>query len=120
MRSSSDRFRANKTTALRKILHKTSFTLLSCCLVVVFFAPLETARDELPPEAQEAFDKGVIAAKQKDYQVAIRFFQEARTLAPDAREIFFNLGLAESKIPGHELRAICWFGAYLAANPNVP
>jgi hypothetical protein len=30
------------------------------------------------------------------------------------------MGLAESKIPGRELRAIAWFGAYLAANPNAP
>ena len=28
--------------------------------------------------------------------------------------------MAESKIPGRELRAIAWFGAYLAANPNAP
>jgi tetratricopeptide (TPR) repeat protein len=45
---------------------------------------------------------------------------EARKLAPDAPEIYFNLGLAESKIPGRELRAIAWFGAYLAANPSAP
>jgi hypothetical protein len=31
-----------------------------------------------------------------------------------------NLGLAESRIPGRELRAIAWFGAYLAANPTAP
>jgi len=34
--------------------------------------------------------------------------------------VFLNLGLAESKIPGRELRAIAWFGAYLAARPGAP
>jgi tetratricopeptide (TPR) repeat protein len=72
---------------------------------------------ELPPTAQEALNKGFIAAKVPDYLLAIRYFEEARKLAPDAPEIYFNLGLAESKIPGRELRAMAWFGAYLAANP---
>jgi len=79
----------------------------------------------LPPDAAEAIKKGILAAKQQDYLLAIRFFQEARKpqdryqYQPDAPEIYFNLGLAESKIPGRELRAIAWFGAYLAANPNA-
>jgi tetratricopeptide (TPR) repeat protein len=74
----------------------------------------------LPPEAQDALKKGVIAAQQQDYLLAIRYFQDARKLAPDDPLIFLDLGLAESKIPGRELRAIAWFGAYLAANPNAP
>src|SRR5438034_5695252 len=73
----------------------------------------------LPPEAQEAISKGVIAAKQQDYLLAIRYFEEARKAAPAATEIFYDLGLAESKIPGRELRAMAWFGAYLAANANA-
>jgi hypothetical protein len=78
-----------------------------------------TPEPALPPAAQEAFDKGVIAAKIPDYLLAIRYFQEARKIAPDASVIYLNLGLAESKIPGRELRAIAWFGAYLVASPNA-
>lgn len=74
----------------------------------------------LPPEAQAAVNKGIIAAKVADYLLAIRHFEEARKIAPAAPDVFFNLGLAESKIPGRELRAIAWFGAYLAANPTAP
>ena len=74
----------------------------------------------LPPAAQQALDKGIIAAKVPDYPLAIRFFEEARKLAPEAPVIFLNLGIAESKTPGRELRAIAWFGAYLAANPDAP
>lgn len=79
-----------------------------------------TLRAELPPEAQAVMKKGIIAAQQQDYPLALRFFQDARKLAPDAPEVFFNLGLAESKIPSRELRAIAWFGAYLEANPTAP
>jgi tetratricopeptide (TPR) repeat protein len=72
----------------------------------------------LPPEAAEAINKGILAAKQEDYLLAIQHFQQARSIAPDDPVIFFNLGLAESKIPGRELRAMAWFGAYCAADPN--
>src|SRR4051794_4347014 len=68
----------------------------------------------LPPAAQEALNKGILAAKVPDYLLAIRFFEEARKLAPAAPMIFLNLGLAESRIPGRELRAIATFGTYLA------
>jgi hypothetical protein len=74
----------------------------------------------LPPAAQEALNKGIIAAKVPDYPLAIRYFEEARKLAPTAPIVFMNLGIAESKMPGRELRAIAWFGAYLAAAPDAP
>ncbi|MFI5157176.1 MAG: hypothetical protein ACHQEM_13375, partial [Chitinophagales bacterium] len=57
--------------------------------------------------------------KGQDYQLALRYFQEARKLAPNAPEIYYDLGLAESKIAGREIRAICWFEAYLSANKNA-
>jgi len=79
-----------------------------------------TSATALTPDAREAINKGIMAAKLPDYLLAIRFFEEARKLAPQSPEIFFNLGLAESKVPGRELRAVCWFSAYLAANPNEP
>ena len=74
----------------------------------------------LPPAAQEAVNKGIIAAKVPDYLLAIRFFEEARKIAPQAPVIYLNLGLAESRIPGRELRAIAWYGAYLAAYLDAP
>jgi hypothetical protein len=83
-------------------------------------APAQTAQGPLPPEAQEAVHKGVLAANQQDYLLAIRYFQDARKTAPQSAEIYYDLGLAESKIPGRELRSIAWFGAYLAAYPNAP
>jgi len=89
-------------------------------LLLAGVLPAQTAAPSLPPAAQEALNKGVIAAKVPDYLLAIRYFEDARKLAPNAPEVFYNLGLAESKIPGRELRAMAWFGAYLAANPAAP
>lgn len=74
----------------------------------------------VPAVAQEAFNKGMIAAELPNYPLAIRYFEDARRLAPETPAIYFNLGLAESNIPGRELRAIAWFGAYLAADPLAP
>lgn len=90
------------------------------CLTVAFLACVAGHLcAELPPDAQEAVKKGMIAAKGQDYLLAIRYFKDARTSAPDAPEIYYYLGLAESKIPGRELRSICWFEAYLTANSTA-
>jgi tetratricopeptide (TPR) repeat protein len=80
---------------------------------------LTRAPAALSPDAQAALDQGLSAAKLQEWSVAIRCFNQARAAAPDAPEPLFNLGLAESQIKGRELRAICWFEAYLALVPNA-
>ena len=97
--------------------------LFLCILLVVApnsgwgQAPASPA--SLPPAAQEALNQGIIAAKVPDYLLAIRYFEDARKIAPAAPVVFLNLGIAESKIPGRELRAIAWFGAAHVLNPLV-
>jgi len=93
---------------------------LVCLSVAQPFAVAQAAPAPLPPAAQEALSKGIMAAKVPDYPLAIRYFEAARKAAPEAPVVFLNLGIAESKIPGRELRAIAWFGAYLAAYPDAP
>lgn len=98
-------------------------TLIIVSAFVVLLASAHAAPSApapLPPAAQEAVNKGIIAAKVPDYLLAIRHFEEARKLAPDAPVVYLNMGLAESRIPGRELRAMAWFGAYLAAYPDAP
>ncbi len=79
-----------------------------------------TAPARLPPAAQAALERGVAAATASSYPEAIRLFQEARRAASDAPVIYLNLGLAEGRIPGRELRAAAWLGAYEAAYPSAP
>ncbi len=74
---------------------------------------------ELNDAAKEPFQKGMLAAQQQDYKAATRYFLEAQKADPNASQIWYNLGLAESKLPGHELRAISWFQAYLLAEPHA-
>ncbi|HKW74124.1 MAG TPA: hypothetical protein VJN64_01250 [Terriglobales bacterium] len=77
------------------------------------------AMAQLSPDAQREIEWGKDAAQKKNYELAIMFFEMARKSAPNAPEIYGYLGLAESKIGGRELRAIAWYGAYLAANPRA-
>lgn len=111
---------ATKKSRLKTLLYRVLlFLLLTMVSTTGSGQANAPASAPLPPAAQDAVNKGIIAAKVPDYPLAIRFFEEARTLAPQAAVIYLNLGLAESKIPGRELRAIAWFGAYLAACPTA-
>ena len=85
-----------------KSFHRTS--LLAALLFILTVGQLHA---QLPPDAQAAMQKGILAAKEQEWEIAIQSFQEARKTAPNAPELFYNLGLAESKIPGRELRAAC-------------
>lgn len=105
----------NTCSALRRAI----LTTLLILVLEPAAAWAQAAASGLPAQAQEALDKGVLSAKQQEYMLAIRFFQEALKFAPAAPILFFNLGLAESHIPGRELRAMTWFGAYLEASPTA-
>lgn len=90
-------------------------TLILCALLLaadMFSAPL-------PPAAQESFDKGVRAARQQEWKLAVRYLDEARQAAPDDPVIHYNLALAEAQLSGREYRAIAWFESYLALRPQA-
>ena len=59
----------------------------------------EVPRHELQKAAKEPFQRGLVAAQQQDWKLAIRYFTDAQKADPDAPEILFNLGLASSKLP---------------------
>lgn len=67
---------------------------------------------------KQAFDKGMKAAEKEKWDLAIRYFSEAQTKAPLNPSILYNLGLAHAKAD-HELAAIAWLEAYLAAAPKA-
>jgi len=77
-------------------------------------------RHELSGAASEPFQRGLAAAQQQDWKLAIRYLTDAEKADPDAPEILFNLGLASSKLPGHDLRSMAWFQAYLLTAPDAP
>src|ERR1035437_3461976 len=90
----------------------------------VNFEPLRAKIASLPlsADAESAIGQGIAfaAAEQPDYLEAIGCFETARAEAPYSSLPLYYLGLAESKITGRELRALCWFKAFLAASPDSP
>lgn len=93
---------------------------LALVLLPVSFGSASAQQTEaLPPAAQQALDKGLAAAKQEQWTIAIQSLDQARQLAPKSPIILFNQALAESRVPGRELRSIVLFHAYLAAAPNA-
>ncbi|GEM_PF-2919730 len=94
----------------------TFFTALFVSSVV--FAEVPAGVPVLSPDIQKNFEKGMSAAKQKDYDLAIRYFNDVFEAAPLYPLVYFNLGLAHANA-GHELAAIAWFKAYLQADPKV-
>lgn len=74
----------------------------------------------LPPDAKAALDLGLAAVKQQSWPLAIKYFAQAREKAPWDPTLLFDLGLAEAKAGGRELRALNWMNAYLALSPNAP
>lgn len=91
--------------------------LLSFCLLAP--APAMSQSTPLSARAQAAFDQGMAAVDQQDWNSAVARFLEAQKADPQAPQVLFNLGLASSKIPANEFRAIAWFKSYLLANPHA-
>ena len=88
-----------------------SFLLFFCLLISVSVPPVS--------EAQTAMDRGLAAAKQKEWELAIKYFSEAQKAAPTSPRALFNLALANDKHGGRELLALAWYHAYLAAAPDA-
>jgi tetratricopeptide (TPR) repeat protein len=74
--------------------------------------------DNISPEAEKNFIRGLEAAKSSDWSLASGYFLEAQKKAPFYAPLLFNLGLASSKA-GNDATAMAWFAAYLAASPNA-
>ncbi|MFN0317943.1 MAG: hypothetical protein ACKVQA_23195, partial [Burkholderiales bacterium] len=81
---------------------------------------LAATSSPLPSAAREFVDKGMSADKNQDHLAAIGHFREALRIAPNAPELLFYLGVEESKVPGRELRAVAWLGAYLSLRADGP
>lgn len=79
----------------------------------------QTPGSTLSPEAQALVQRGLSAAKQEKWDLAIKCFSQAREAAPESPHVLFNLALAYSRAGGRDLLAIAWFRAFLAAAPDA-
>ena len=102
------------------IYHKAAH-LLRRLVPILFLASLSTrALAQIPATQPDDVANGTQAFQEGNYLLAIQYFQSAQAKSPDSPALLFDLGLAESQIPGRELRAICWLEAYIAAKPFAP
>src|ERR1022692_558139 len=102
--------------SVRRVLCVSFFLFVELALSIALRA--QEPSDELPPPAKEAVEKGLSAAGQKEWKLAIRYFEEARKAALHSPVALYNLALAEMQIPGRELRAVAFFEAYLLGAPR--
>ncbi|MBS0192984.1 MAG: hypothetical protein JSR34_01930 [Proteobacteria bacterium] len=83
------------------------------------------AQPAIPANGQDAttnaaMQSGLDAAKNQQWRDAAKAFEQAREKDPFNPAVLFNGGLAESKIPGHEVRAIARLQSYLMVSPQAP
>jgi len=77
----------------------------------------QQACTEATPQAK-LIAQGMAAVRSGDYQSADDDFRDAvERSGPGA---YREIGAAEAASSGRELRAVCWFAAYLAAEPQAP
>lgn len=79
----------------------------------------DVSADALPPAAKASFDRGARAVEAGDWELATRYFAEARKSAPVSSAITLNLGLGYAK-SGQDPLAIAWLSAFAAAEPQSP
>ena len=101
--------------------HSLSRFILPILLVLLAASPV-TARtygSALSPEAEENYERGIAAAEQGEWELAVEYFNKAHWKALGSPEVLFNLALACSSAGGRDMLAILWFRSYLAAAPDA-
>ncbi len=75
-------------------------------------SPSFAQEEALSPDLQKKFEKGLAAAEQGSFDIAIKYFKETLDSNPFFFPAYFNMGLAHEKA-GNELAAIAYFKGYL-------
>lgn len=98
----------------KKFIFLVAFSIFISLAVLVHAQPVNLA-----PDVQEAMKKGLAAAKQQDWNSAIKYFKEAQGKAPLEPAVIFNLALAYDKAGGREFPSLIWYKAYLILGPGA-
>ena len=76
--------------------------------------------EDLPEGARAAWDRGLDAFHQGDWDAAIRNLVVVQAAAPTAPAIVYNLALSYDFSAFNELLAMGWLSTYVAAAPEAP
>jgi hypothetical protein len=93
--------------------------VVSLTLIPAHILSAQTDKATITPEAEAALNSGLAAAREKDWDLAIKYFKEAKKASPFAPEVLFNLALAYDKADGCDLFAAAYYRAYLVAAPEA-
>ena len=104
---------------MRPLLRSIHAGTVLALFVVVAPLSVQAADTALPPDAQEAMARGLAAARQQEWPLAIKHLTEARKIAPTDPQVAFNLALACDKAGGRELLVITLYRTYLAGAPKA-
>ena len=85
---------------------------------ICWLAPAALAQS-VPASAQNAFERGKIAAKQGDWGLALKYFNQAHKAASRVPVFLYALGSAHKETK-HPVLAAIYFRAYLEAFPKAP
>jgi hypothetical protein len=105
--------RAQRSHAVRVL----AMSVLTLGLLVANTARAETVAP-LPPEAEQAYRLGLLAADQQAYAIAIDQLRQAHTKARTDPRILYALGATEVKA-GRLLQGLLWLSAALRAAPDA-
>lgn len=94
--------------------------ILLSFLIVCFVLPVSVSADDTSESWRKNMNAGVAAARNKDWQTAIKYLEAARKTNPNVPEILMNLALVMDKKGGQPLKTIAWYQAYLASRPDAP
>jgi tetratricopeptide (TPR) repeat protein len=108
--------RENRGTVIAGWIVRLAPVCLAGLLIESALAQNESVK--LPSPVQEAMTRGLTAANQKAWDVAIKYFEEARKVVPWSPDVLFNLALASDKAKNREAIAFYWYSAFLAAEPQ--
>ena len=102
---------------------KTVFLVFFIAGVFSLWAPFSSRQSvfaqTLSPDAQEAFDSGVVALEQGSFESAIQYLTRANDAAPTSPKVLYSLGFAYAQA-GHEVLAVVFYRSYLEARPEAP
>lgn len=87
--------------------------------LVYLFASLAGGATAQESDSFSHFEEGLRQSRAENFTAAATYFEAALRDEPTSPLLLYNLALAEAEIPGRELRAMCWLGAFLAARPDT-
>lgn len=103
------------TSRLSVILSAVALSICAVCGCAPTAPPPEA---ELPEAVREHLQQGTMAAERGDLAAARNHFLQAYHDAPGSHLPLYSLALTEDHTGGHEMQAIAWYRAYLAAAPQ--